>query len=152
MVSNLNCESDNYWRVHEFLLARIERSTLFYSFIYLLSPLYSAILRSGLEQTHCARMWFYTRFWISTEVVYLQRWHGWCHVKLLPSRRVLCTPYNYAPCHFMQRPFLQSDGSRWSTVKPVKNESIVLTRLRVSVCWMPPRVCGKMLTWQLCFS
>ena len=29
-------------------------------------------------------------------------WHGWCHKKLLPSRRVLCTPYNYAPCHFMQ--------------------------------------------------
>ena len=22
--------------------------------------------------------------------------------KLLPSRRVLCTPYNHAPCHFMQ--------------------------------------------------
>ena len=28
-------------------------------------------------------------------MVYLQRWHGWCHVKLLPSRRVLCTPYVY---------------------------------------------------------
>ena len=42
------------------------------------------------------------RFGISTEVVYLQRWHGWCHMKLLPSRRVLCTPYNHAPCHFMQ--------------------------------------------------
>ena len=42
------------------------------------------------------------RFWISTEVVYLQRWHGWCHMKLLPSRHVLCTPYNHAPCHFMQ--------------------------------------------------
>ena len=27
---------------------------------------------------------------------------GWCHMKLLPSRRVLCTPYNNAPCHFMQ--------------------------------------------------
>ena len=30
---------------------------------------------------------------------------GWCHVKLLPSRRVLCTPYNHAQCmsrHFMQ--------------------------------------------------
>ena len=39
---------------------------------------------------------------ISTKVVYLQRWHGWCHKKLLPSRRVLCTPYNHAPCHFMQ--------------------------------------------------
>ena len=41
-------------------------------------------------------------FWLSTEVVYLQRWHGWCHVKLLPSRCILCTPYNHAPCHFMQ--------------------------------------------------
>ena len=39
---------------------------------------------------------------ISSEVVYLQRWHGWCHVKLLPSRRALRTPYNHAPCHFMQ--------------------------------------------------
>ena len=37
-----------------------------------------------------------------TEVVYLQRWHGWCHMKLLPPRRVLCTPYNHEPCHFMQ--------------------------------------------------
>ena len=35
-------------------------------------------------------------------MVYLQRWYGWCHMKLLPSRRVLCTPYNHAPCHFMQ--------------------------------------------------
>ena len=34
--------------------------------------------------------------------MYLQRWHGWCHKNLLPSRRVLCTPYNHAPCHFMQ--------------------------------------------------
>ena len=32
----------------------------------------------------------------------LQRWHGWCRMKLLPSRRVLCTPYKHAPCHFMQ--------------------------------------------------
>ena len=37
-------------------------------------------------------------------MVYLQRWHGWCHMKLQPSRRKSsqCTPYNYAPCHFMQ--------------------------------------------------
>ena len=69
---------------------------------------YTALF-SALEQTHCARMWFYmsdllfiARFWISTEVVYLQRWHGWCHMKLLPSRRFLCTPYNHAPYHFMQ--------------------------------------------------
>ena len=45
---------------------------------------------------------FIAVFFISTEMVYLQRWHGWCHMKLLPSRRVLCTPYNHAPCHFMQ--------------------------------------------------
>ena len=32
--------------------------------------------------------------------MYLQRWHGWCLTKLLPSQRVLCTPYNHAPCHF----------------------------------------------------
>ena len=35
-------------------------------------------------------------------MVYLQCWHGWCHMKLLPSWSVLCTPYNHAPCHFMQ--------------------------------------------------
>ena len=35
-------------------------------------------------------------------MVFLQRWHGWCHMKLLPCRRVLCTPYNHTPCHFMQ--------------------------------------------------
>ena len=34
--------------------------------------------------------------------MYLQRWHGWCHKKLLPSRRVPCTPYNHARSHFMQ--------------------------------------------------
>ena len=45
---------------------------------------------------------FIAHFWISTEVVYLQSWHGWCLMKLLPSRCVLCTPNNHAPCHFMQ--------------------------------------------------
>ena len=36
-------------------------------------------------------------------MVYLQRWHGWCHMKLpAVSAQVLCTPYNHALCHFMQ--------------------------------------------------
>ena len=35
-------------------------------------------------------------------MVYLQRWHGWCHTKLLLSWCILCAPYNHAPCHFMQ--------------------------------------------------
>ena len=33
---------------------------------------------------------------LHTKVVHLQRWHCWCHTKLL------CTPYNHAPYHFMQ--------------------------------------------------
>ena len=40
-------------------------------------------------------------------MTYLWRWHGWCHVKLLPSRRVLCTLYNHAPCHFIQSHILR---------------------------------------------
>ena len=38
---------------------------------------------------------FIVHFWISTEVLYLQRWRGWCHMKLLPSWHILCTPYNH---------------------------------------------------------
>ena len=36
---------------------------------------------------------FYSAFFlflISTEVVYLQRWHGWCHMKLQPSWCKFC--------------------------------------------------------------
>ena len=47
---------------------------------------------------------FIACFWISTEVVYSQHclvWllHGWCHSELLPSQRILCTPYNQSPWH-----------------------------------------------------
>ncbi len=58
--------------------------------------LYSAILRS-LEQTHCARLWFYmsdklfiARFLNIHRSGVLKRWHGWCHMKLQPSRRKFC--------------------------------------------------------------
>ena len=44
---------------------------------------------------------FYSAF-LNLHRTGVQRWHGRCHVKLLPSRRLLCTPYNHAPCHFMQ--------------------------------------------------
>ena len=30
-------------------------------------------------------------------MVYLQHWHGWCHMKLLPCWCILCTPYKYPP-------------------------------------------------------
>ena len=29
--------------------------------------------------------------------------NDWCHMELLPSRRVLCTPYNHAPRHSMEK-------------------------------------------------
>ena len=32
----------------------------------------------------------YSVEWCKTKVVYLQRWHGWCHMKLLPSWRKFC--------------------------------------------------------------
>ena len=71
--------------------------------------LYSAILRS-LEQTHCARLWFYT-----SDKLFIARFLNihqsgvltalaWLvpHETAAISAQVLCTPYNHAPCHFMQ--------------------------------------------------
>ena len=66
------------------------------------------VLFSALEQTHCACTWFYmiwitsflySFFLISTKVLYLQCWRGRCHMKLLLSQHVLCTPYTE---HFSQ--------------------------------------------------
>ena len=72
--------------------------------------LYSAILRS-LEQTHCARLWFYMsdklffiacflnihRSGVLTALAWLVP-----HETAAISAQVLCTPYNHAPCHFMR--------------------------------------------------
>ena len=81
---------------------------LWLPYLYYWLLLYSAILRSQADSLHLhviLHEWiaFYSTFFFltSTEVVYLQRWHGWCHKKLLPSRHALCTPYNHALCHFM---------------------------------------------------
>ena len=75
------------------------------------SLLYSAILRS-LEQTHCAGMRFclndqlFNNAFFNIHLIGVRSYSAdmaaWCHMKLLPSRRVLCTRYNHAPCHFMQ--------------------------------------------------
>ena len=59
-----------------------------------------SIFRS-LEQTHCPCMWFYMPEWLA-----ISRFEY--PPKLMPhetaaiSAQVLCTPYNHAPCHFMQ--------------------------------------------------
>ena len=84
----------------------VEHLQLRVYYYYYWSLLYSTILRSradSLPSHVILHEWFFiARFWISTQVLYLQHWHGWCHMKLLPSWRILCTPYNHAPCHFMQ--------------------------------------------------
>ena len=61
------------------------------------SLLYSAIHCSRADSLCLHVIWsrwvtcfFWHVFLISTEVVYLQRWHGWCHMKLQPSRRKFC--------------------------------------------------------------
>ena len=71
--------------------------------------LYSAILCS-LEQTHCARIWFYMSDWLFIARFWNIHWSGvltalaWLvpHETTAVSAQVLCTPYNHAPCHFMQ--------------------------------------------------
>ena len=76
-----------------------------------LSLLYSAILRSradSLRSNVILHEWivFIARFWISTEVDVLTAL-AWLvpqesAARVSQSRRVLCTSYNHAPCHFMQ--------------------------------------------------
>ena len=58
--------------------------------------LFSALLSRLIDQLFIARFLNIHRSGV------LKRWHGWCHMKLLPSRRVLSISYNHAPCHFMQ--------------------------------------------------
>ena len=70
--------------------------------------LYSAVLHS-LEQTHCARLWLcmsdklYSTFLnihqsgVLTALAWLVP-----HETAAVSAQVLCSPYNHAPCHFMQ--------------------------------------------------
>ena len=39
---------------------------------------------------------------IKSQSIFALPFFFFCHMKPLPSRRVLCTPYNHAPFHFMQ--------------------------------------------------
>ena len=71
--------------------------------------LYSTILRS-LEQTHCARLWFYMsdKHFIALFLNIHRSGVLTALARLVPhetaaiSAQVLCTPYNHAPCHFLQ--------------------------------------------------
>ena len=72
-------------------------------------------LFSTIEQTHCSFVmndcsffFFSLFFFLARFAEYPLKWctysdvwllHGWRHVKLIPSRRIVCTPCSHAPCH-----------------------------------------------------
>ena len=74
--------------------------------------LYSAILRlswaDSLRSHAVLHEWlaFYSVFFeYPPKWVYLQHWHGWCHMKLAAvSAQVLCTPYSHAPLSHHAKP------------------------------------------------
>ena len=97
------------WKVPHDAHMQQSRTLIHPFFLLIVVDHFYTALFPALTHSHCTRMWFYmseqlfiAQFWLSTKVVYLQRWHGWCHMQLLPPQRALCTPYNHAPCHFMQ--------------------------------------------------
>ena len=68
-------------------------------------------LFSALDQTHFARMWFSVHEWLAFYSVFLNIHRSgvltalaWLvpHETTAVLAQVLCTPYDHAPCHFMQ--------------------------------------------------
>ena len=80
-----------WWAVIDWLFDWL---TDWWSLIQRYSPLsWADLLRSHVvlhEWLAFYSVFLFLFFLISTEVVYLQRWHGWCHMKLQPSRRKFC--------------------------------------------------------------
>ena len=80
----------------------------FIYYYYYWSLLYSTILHSQADSLRLHVIlhgWtaFYSGFFeYPPKWCTLQHWRGWCHKNLLPSQCVLCTPYNHAPCRFVQ--------------------------------------------------
>ena len=81
---------------------------IIYNYIYIL---FSALL-SWLTALACGSTWVTSFFYIMFSeyslkwcTYALQRWHGWCHMKLQPSQHKFCvhhTTMHYVSCHFMQ--------------------------------------------------
>ena len=73
---------------------------------WLIDDRFYIALFSALEQTHCARMWFYMSdfFFFFLQGSGVLTALAWLvpHETAAVSAQVLCTPYNHAPCHFMQ--------------------------------------------------
>ena len=105
-VSSARTEWLAYWQRHsEFGAALFDdhRFYIIYTCVqryYPLSSRLSALLSHAILIERLSL--FVARFelspkWCTYSVVLVL--HGWCLMKLLSSLRILCTLYNYAPCH-----------------------------------------------------
>ena len=75
-----------------------------YYFIYFFNTanyLYSAILRS-LEQTHCARMWFYMSDWLFS-IIFYSAFLEYPPVVYMQRRLGASSVYTIQPCSVSQR-------------------------------------------------
>ena len=83
-------------------------ASLVFACLFGWSPLCNAILHSQAASLRFCCMWFYVS---DGSFLYVKNWSHWsgvhtalfgcyirCHVKLLLSRHVLCTPYSCAAC------------------------------------------------------
>ena len=60
----------------------------------------------------CVRAFFlYPPKWCTDSAIWLL--HGWCHMKLLPSQRILCTPYNHAQIYSATDTKLRASTESW---------------------------------------
>ena len=76
------------------------------AFIQRYSPLLSRLTAHACDSTWVNSFLYYSSVFLNINLggilTLLQHWYGWCHMKLLLLWHVLCTPYNHAPCHFIQ--------------------------------------------------
>jgi len=100
-------------------------------------------LVSVLQQTHCARMWFYTSdslfiacFWISTEVLYLQRWHGWIqlihtqHWGLCQGKRCILISLRLT-LKLLQKPYV---NKMFTNMQQLYSQWIITRKVYFQVC------------------
>ena len=85
------------------VLLKLDFDWLMVAYIALLSALLSRVSVLAGHSTWVTSFFIACFFrWISTEVVYLQHWHGWCHMKLQPSWRKFCvhhtTMHHFTSC------------------------------------------------------
>ena len=73
---------------------------LMIAYIALFSTLLSRLTVLACDSTWVTSFFFYSTFLNIHQSGVLKYWHGWRHMKLLPSQRKFCG--HHTTCHFMQ--------------------------------------------------